>query len=50
VLAVGPGGLDRDGKRMAMSVASGDQVLVPQYGGTGVKVGEEDYVLFRDSE
>lgn len=30
VLAVGPGGLDRDGKRIAMSVAVGDRVLIPQ--------------------
>ncbi|KAM5433528.1 Cleavage polyadenylation factor subunit fip1 [Microsporum ferrugineum] len=30
VLAVGPGALDKDGKRIAMSVAPGDRVLVPQ--------------------
>ena len=30
VLAVGPGAWDRDGKRMAMSVAAGDRVLIPQ--------------------
>lgn len=30
VLAVGPGSLDRDGKRIAMSVAVGDRVLIPQ--------------------
>ncbi len=30
VLAVGPGAWDRDGKRMAMSVAAGDKVLIPQ--------------------
>lgn len=30
VLAVGPGGLDRDGKRIPMSVAVGDRVLIPQ--------------------
>lgn len=30
VLAVGPGGLDRDGKRIAMGVAVGDRVLIPQ--------------------
>ncbi|KAK3390575.1 hsp10-like protein [Podospora didyma] len=50
VLAVGPGGLDRDGKRVPMGVASGDRVLIPQYGGSPVKVGEEEYHLFRDSE
>jgi co-chaperonin GroES (HSP10) len=30
VLAVGPGGLDKDGKRITMSVAAGDKVLIPQ--------------------
>jgi chaperonin GroES len=30
VLAVGPGGLDRDGKRVPMGVAVGDRVLIPQ--------------------
>ncbi|KAK4115917.1 chaperonin Cpn10 [Canariomyces notabilis] len=50
VLAVGPGGLDKDGKRMPMGVSAGDRVLIPQYGGSPVKVGEEEYHLFRDSE
>jgi len=30
VLAVGPGGLDRDGKRVPMGVSEGDRVLIPQ--------------------
>lgn len=30
VLAVGPGLLDRDGKRIAPSVKAGDKVLIPQ--------------------
>ncbi|KAF2152281.1 10 kDa heat shock protein, mitochondrial [Myriangium duriaei CBS 260.36] len=50
VLAVGPGGLDRDGKRIAMSVTSGDRVLIPQFGGSPLKVGEEEFTLFRDHE
>ncbi|ETN41620.1 uncharacterized protein HMPREF1541_03556 [Cyphellophora europaea CBS 101466] len=50
VLAVGPGGLDKEGKRIAMSVKEGDKVLIPQYGGSPVKVGEVEYSLFRDHE
>ncbi|MCJ1311821.1 10 kDa heat shock protein [Agyrium rufum] len=50
VLAVGPGGLDKDGKRVAPGVAAGDKVLIPQYGGSPVKVGDEEYSLFRDHE
>ena len=30
VLAVGPGGLDKDGKRTPMGVTTGDRVLIPQ--------------------
>ena len=30
VLAVGPGGFDKDGKRLTPSVAPGDKVLIPQ--------------------
>jgi co-chaperonin GroES (HSP10) len=30
VLAVGPGGLDKDGRRITMSVTPGDKVLIPQ--------------------
>jgi chaperonin GroES len=33
-----------------MSVKEGDRVLIPTYGGSPVKVGEEEYSLFRDSE
>ncbi|GAB1214726.1 hypothetical protein ATERTT37_003895 [Aspergillus terreus] len=50
VLAVGPGAVDRNGSRLPMSVAPGDRVLIPQFGGSAVKVGEEEYTLFRDSE
>ncbi|OAL50475.1 10 kDa heat shock protein-like protein [Pyrenochaeta sp. DS3sAY3a] len=50
VVAVGPGALDRDGKRIAPSVAVGDKVLIPQYGGSPIKVGEEELSLFRDHE
>lgn len=30
MLAVGPGGLDKEGKRVAPSVSPGDKVLIPQ--------------------
>lgn len=50
VLSVGPGMLDKNGNRLPMGVAAGDRVLIPQFGGSPVKVGEEEYQLFRDSE
>ncbi|KAK8216449.1 putative chaperonin [Phyllosticta capitalensis] len=50
VLAVGPGAVDREGKRIVPSVKAGDKVLIPQFGGTPIKVAEEEYHLFRDAE
>lgn len=50
VLATGPGGLTESGKALPMSIASGDKVLLPQFGGTEVKVGEDTFHLFREAE
>ncbi|KAF2120833.1 chaperonin 10-like protein [Lophiotrema nucula] len=50
VLAVGPGAMNKDGQRITPSVQPGDKVLIPQYGGSPIKVGEEEYSLFRDHE
>lgn len=50
VLAVGPGARDRDGKVIPMDFKAGDKVLLPSYGGQSIKVGDDEYHLFRDSE
>ena len=50
VVAVGPGALDRDGKRRAVAVAVGDTVLLPEYGGHTVKMGDQEFQLFRDED
>ncbi|KAK4494810.1 hypothetical protein PRZ48_014166 [Zasmidium cellare] len=50
VLAVGPGALDKDGKRIPMGVNAGDKVLIPQFGGSPIKVGEDEFSIFRDHE
>jgi len=50
VLAVGPGALDKEGKRIPMGVQAGDRVLIPQFGGTKITVSEEEYSIFRDAE
>ncbi|XP_019102011.1 PREDICTED: 10 kDa chaperonin, mitochondrial-like isoform X1 [Camelina sativa] len=42
VVAVGPGSRDKDGKLIPVSVKEGDTVLLPEYGGTQVKLGEND--------
>ena len=50
VLAVGPGGVDKEGRRMEMSVKPGDKVVIPQYGGSSIKVGDEEFHILRDHE
>ncbi|XP_072981888.1 10 kDa chaperonin, mitochondrial-like [Typha latifolia] len=50
VVAVGAGARDRDGKLIPVSVREGDVVLLPDYGGTEVKLGDKEYHLFRDDD
>ncbi|GKV26289.1 hypothetical protein SLE2022_002130 [Rubroshorea leprosula] len=50
VVAVGPGARDRDGKLIPVSLKEGDTVLLPEYGGTEVKLGEKEYLLYRDED
>ncbi|KAL7097698.1 hypothetical protein ACP275_10G160000 [Erythranthe tilingii] len=50
VVAVGPGSHDREGKLVPVSVKEGDTVLLPEYGGTEVKLGEKEYHLYRDED
>ncbi|PKU86206.1 10 kDa chaperonin [Dendrobium catenatum] len=44
VVAVGPGARDRDGNHIPVFVKEGDVVLLPDYGGTEVKLGDKEYV------
>jgi len=41
VLATGPGFKDKKGNAIPVSVTVGDKVLLPQFGGTTVKVGDD---------
>eukprot|EP01018_Ginkgo_biloba_P020068 Gb_41258 [translate_table: standard] len=50
VVAVGPGARDKEGRTIPVSVKEGDHVLLPEYGGTEVKLGEKEYHLFRDDD
>lgn len=45
VVAVGPGRIDDNGNRIPLDVAKGDVVLYSKYGGTEVKVGNEEYLV-----
>ncbi len=50
VLAVGPGRLSDDGKRVPMDVAVGDIVVYAKYGGTEIKVDGEDLIILHESD
>lgn len=50
VVATGPGIVDKDGSRHEVNVKAGDQVLLPEYGGTKVTLQDTEYFLFRDSD
>ena len=50
VIAVGPGRLSDDGKRVAMDVKVGDIVIYARYGGTEVKVDDEELIILRETD
>jgi chaperonin GroES len=50
VVAVGPGRTSDDGKRIAMDVKVGDIVVYTKYGGTEIKVDDEEYMILRESD
>ena len=50
VIAVGPGRLSEDGKRIAMEVKVGDRVIYAKYGGTEIKIDDEELVILRESD
>ena len=50
VIAVGPGRLDDDGKRVAMDLKVGDKVLYAKYAGTEVKLSDKDILVLKESD
>jgi chaperonin GroES len=50
VLAVGPGKTLDDGKRQALSVAVGDEVLYGRYAGNEVELGGKELKIMRESD
>ncbi|MDR2453895.1 MAG: co-chaperone GroES [Bifidobacteriaceae bacterium] len=45
VVAVGPGRIDDNGKRVPLDVAVGDKVIYSKYGGTEVTFDEVEYLI-----
>jgi len=50
VIAVGPGRLSEDGKRIVMDVKVSDVVIYARYAGTEIKIDAEEYVILRESD
>ena len=50
VLAVGPGKLSDDGTRLAMDVKVGDRVIYAKYGGTEIRIDDQELVILRESD
>jgi chaperonin GroES len=50
VLAVGPGARDKDGTRIQIDVAEGDEVIFTKYGGTEIKLGADEVLILRESD
>jgi len=47
LVAVGPGRMDREGKRIPLEIKAGDRVLFGRYGGTEIKIDGVEHLMMR---
>ena len=50
VIAIGPGRLSEEGKRIAVDVKVGDTVIYAKYEGTEIKIDDEELIILRASD
>lgn len=50
VLAIGPGGRNENGVRIALDVGKGDVVLYAAYAGTEVKIEDKKYLILKETD
>ncbi len=50
VIAVGSGRVLENGNRVTPEVKVGDRVIFSKYGGTEVKVGDDEYLIIREQD
>ena len=50
IVAIGPGKLSEDGKRIAMEVKVGDKVIYSKYAGTEIKLDDEELIILRETD
>lgn len=50
VIAIGDGHVNDKGERVPLTVKEGDKVIFSSYAGDEITVGDEDYLLLRESD
>jgi chaperonin GroES len=50
VVAVGPGKVGEDGKRIPMEIKKDDRVLFSKYGGTDIKIDGVEHLIMREED
>ena len=50
VIAVGPGKINEEGKKIALDVKAGDKVLFGKYSGTEIKIDGVEHLIMREED
>lgn len=50
VIAVGPGKIDEEGKKIALDVKAGDKVLFGKYSGNEIKIDGVEHLIMREDD
>ena len=50
VVSVGPGRTTDDGKNVPLTVKEGDTVIYAKYGGTELKLGDQEFLIIKESD
>lgn len=50
VMAIGEGHVKKDGTKTPLTVKAGDRVIFSSYAGDDITVGDEEYLLLRESD
>ncbi len=50
IVAVGPGGLDKNGNKIEMVLKVGDKVLYQKYAGTEFKIDDEEHLVMHQDD
>ena len=50
VIAIGPGKMTDDGKRIPMDLKVGERVIYSKYGGSEIKIDDVEMIILRESD